>query len=137
MVVDSTGLHYPNLQSCGVVLSGTPSASSGSSSATACGGSGSSGGASTGPVSMPREVLDSLVPLPPPYPFEVGERFDRIPEHKRIVVACGIVGFQWCEQSGWLGQGVCAKRRHKNTCKTYAFRGTIVAGLEAEQADEE
>ena len=69
MVVERTNLHYPNLQSCGVILSGTPSVGSGS------GGSGSGGDGSSsasGPVSMPREALDALVPLPPPYSFEVG-----------------------------------------------------------------
>mmetsp|Transcript_14194 Transcript_14194/g.23671 ORF Transcript_14194/g.23671 Transcript_14194/m.23671 type:complete len:166 (-) Transcript_14194:100-597(-) len=67
MVVDRTNLHYPNLQRCGVVLSGTPSASSPSAGG---GNSGPRGGTSSGPVSMPREVLDSLVPLPPPYSFD-------------------------------------------------------------------
>ena len=68
MVVERTSLHYPNLQSCGVILSGTPSATGGGGS-----GSGSDGSSSSsGPVSMPREALDALVPLPPPYSFEVG-----------------------------------------------------------------
>ena len=71
MVVERTSLHYPNLQSCGVILSGTPSA------AGAAGGGGSSSGgdglsSASGPVAMPREALDALVPLPPPYSFEVG-----------------------------------------------------------------
>ena len=70
MVVDRISLHYPNLQSCGVVLSGTPSAGGSGSGGAGIGGDGSSSG---GPVSMPREALDALVPLPPPYSFEVGE----------------------------------------------------------------
>ena len=65
MVVDRTSLHYPNVQRCGVVLSGTPSSSSG--------GGGDSGSSGSGPVSLPREVLDAVVPLPPPYSFDTGE----------------------------------------------------------------
>jgi len=64
MVVDRTSLHYPNVQRCGVVLSGTPSSSSGGGGDSAAG---------TGPVSLPREVLDAVVPLPPPYSFDTGE----------------------------------------------------------------
>mmetsp|Transcript_36159 Transcript_36159/g.78659 ORF Transcript_36159/g.78659 Transcript_36159/m.78659 type:complete len:147 (+) Transcript_36159:52-492(+) len=60
MVVERTAMHYPNLQSCRVVLSGTPSSSAGG---------GRSGGAGS-PVPMPREALDALAPLPPPYSFE-------------------------------------------------------------------
>jgi len=65
MVVDRTSLHYPNVQRCDVVLSGKSSSSSR--------GGGDSGASGSGPVSMPREVLDAVVPLPPPYSFDTGE----------------------------------------------------------------
>ena len=65
MVVDRSSLHYPNVQRCDVVLSGTPSSPSG--------GGGDSGASGSTPVSMPREVLDAVVPLPPPYSFATGE----------------------------------------------------------------
>ena len=73
MVVDRISLHYPNLQSCGVILSGTPSAGGSGGGGSDSGGDGASSSAASGPVSLPREALDALVPLPPPYSFEVGE----------------------------------------------------------------
>ena len=76
MVVDRISLHYPNLQSCGVILSGTPSAGASGGGSSDSGGDGASSSATSGPVSMPREALDALVPLPPPYSFEVGECAD-------------------------------------------------------------
>ena len=65
MVIERRDLHYPDLQSCHVVLSGTP-LGGGSRTSTGSGGGG-------GPVSLPREALDALTPIPPPHDFGLGK----------------------------------------------------------------